>query len=217
MGVDEGAVLAADDASGELVDHHEVVGRDEHGDTGVSVDIGEQVHDLAGSDGVEVARRFVGEDKVGGVDEGAGDADALAFAFGEAVSHECSLVGDTDGGEDLHDAVIDELFFLPAYAAEDKSQVVVDITVVEELEVLEYYAQTAAEHGDLAAFYCREVEAAYHAAAFFEGAVGIEGAEERCLASAAFTDEINELTFAHCEVDVAKHNALFITDCHVIK
>ena len=55
-----------------------------HEDGGASlVDVMEHLEDFLGGDGVEIAGGFVGENEVGVVEQGAGDADTLLLAAGE--------------------------------------------------------------------------------------------------------------------------------------
>ncbi len=56
-------------------------------DDGVAfgVDALELFHDGEGGVGVEIARRFVGEDDFGVGDDGAGDGDALLLTAGELI------------------------------------------------------------------------------------------------------------------------------------
>src|SRR5690606_20377514 len=61
----------------------------------------EQPHDLARRLGVEAGRGLVDEQDVGVLQEGAGDADALALPAGELVGALVELVGDPDALEEL--------------------------------------------------------------------------------------------------------------------
>ena len=75
------------------------MGHHEDRDAEVLVEAAEQFHHLAGGLGVEVAGRFVGEQRTGIGDDGAGDRDALLLAAGELGRRVAFLVGKADAGE----------------------------------------------------------------------------------------------------------------------
>ena len=75
------AGFEGDDAVGAVGDVG-VVG-DHDGGLALAVEFGEEVEDPVAGLPIEVAGRFVGEEEVGLVNQGAGDGDALPFAAAE--------------------------------------------------------------------------------------------------------------------------------------
>ena len=96
-------VRQVDDARGVLLCQLGVV-RD-HDDQTVGRDFREQVHDLNAGLGVERARRFVGKDDFGVVDEGAGDGDALHLAAGKLAGLFVHVLAKPDALERLDGAL----------------------------------------------------------------------------------------------------------------
>ena len=74
------------------------VGDQDDGDA-FFVEFAEQRHDFFAGVAVEVAGRLVGEDQAGGVDQGAGDGDALLLAAGDARGQGIGVAFQTNPGE----------------------------------------------------------------------------------------------------------------------
>ena len=136
-GGDFGEVLgfAADDASGVLAGQGEVVRGHDDGGAGPA-DLVEEVDQPAGGVGVEVAGGLVGQDDLGGVEQGAGDDDALLLAAGELVGHLVALGGHTHLAQDVVYLGADGFLVAPAGGAEDELEVVVHGAVDEQAEVI---------------------------------------------------------------------------------
>ena len=75
----------------------------QHGLT-VLADATQKFHHFEGRIGVEVARRLVGEDDIGVVEQGAGDGDALLLAARHLVWHRFALAAQSHFGQHLVDA-----------------------------------------------------------------------------------------------------------------
>jgi hypothetical protein len=72
----------------------------------VATDVVEKLDDVVARLGVEVARRFVGQNDVRCVEQGARDDDALLFATGERIRHTVALVLHPDLRQNGADALI---------------------------------------------------------------------------------------------------------------
>ena len=79
---DDLAVAHGDDAVGGMGDGG-VMGDEDHGVFALVMDAAEEVHDLGGVFGVEIAGGFVGQENGGFIGEAAGDGDTLALTPGE--------------------------------------------------------------------------------------------------------------------------------------
>lgn len=102
---DDLAVAHGDDAVGGFGDGG-VVGDEDHGVFALMMDAAEEVHDLGGVLGVEVAGGFVGEEDGGFVGEAAGDGDALALTAGEFFGHVIEAMAHADGFEEFCGAAL---------------------------------------------------------------------------------------------------------------
>src|SRR5579872_2957640 len=98
--VDDGAVTEPDQAFGSGGDLR-VVGGEHDCHAVFGAEPGEQVEDVGGVGGVEVAGGLVGQQQCGGVDQGAGDGDALLFAAGHPGRQRAFASGQADGGQQL--------------------------------------------------------------------------------------------------------------------
>lgn len=77
-----------------------------HDDRGsLLVKIGQQLHDFVTVGGIEVTGRFIGQDKLGVIDDGAGDGDALLLTTGELLGVVVTTVHDLHFVEDDFDAL----------------------------------------------------------------------------------------------------------------
>ena len=66
-----------------VLDHGQVVGDEDHGETEPGLEVGQQIEDLGLDGHVEGGDRLVADEQVGVGHQGPGDADALALAAGE--------------------------------------------------------------------------------------------------------------------------------------
>jgi hypothetical protein len=80
-----------------------VVGGDEEGDT-LAGELEEEVPEGAAGDGVDAGGRLVEEDDLGGVDDGAGEGEALLPAAGELRDATCEIGFEAGEGEEFLDA-----------------------------------------------------------------------------------------------------------------
>src|SRR4051812_20196885 len=101
----DASVAELDDARAVLGDVHFV--RDEHdGDAALDIQFLEDVHDLDRRAGIEVARRFVGEQDRRLVDERARDGDALLLTAGELIGIVVHALAEAHDLEDLLGALV---------------------------------------------------------------------------------------------------------------
>ena len=208
---DKRAILATEQAAGELFYQVVLVGRDD--DRGARLaDFAEQAEELDGSFRVDVPGRLVGKDEGRGVQEGTGEDNALLLAAGKLVGHFILFVCHADLVEDAEDALVDFLFVFPAGGTEDELQVLVDIAVDQELEVLERHPAFAAQKGDLGFADALQLEAGNLCLAEGQGQLGIEGAQEGAFAAADFAGEVNELALEDFKVDILQDGVLLLAD-----
>ena len=102
---DDLAVAHGDDAVGGFGDGG-VVGDEDHGVFALMMDAAEEVHDLGGVLGIEVAGGFIGEEDGGFVGEAAGDGDALALTAGEFFGHVIEAMAHAHGFEEFGGAAL---------------------------------------------------------------------------------------------------------------
>jgi len=82
---DYAAGIHHDHAGGDLRDHGEIVGDEEHGQAELGAQLSQQVEDLGLDGDVERGGGLVGDEQLRAVDDGHGDHDALAHAAGKLV------------------------------------------------------------------------------------------------------------------------------------
>jgi hypothetical protein len=75
------------------------VGDEDDGGFLLAGELGDEFDDGGAGGGVEVARRFIGEENGGLMNEGAGEGGALKLAAGELVGSMMGSVGQSDGGQ----------------------------------------------------------------------------------------------------------------------
>lgn len=166
------------------------------------VDALEQAHDLQRAGGVQVARRLVGDDGAGIVDERARDGHALLLAAGELVGVTVGLFLKADKFEHVGDALFD-LARRRTHGAHGEAQVLVDRLLLDQAEVLEDDTDGAAQQRDLPLGNVRQAEAVDGDLAGRRHDLAGEQLDDRRLAAAARADEENELPVLD-----AKRNAL---------
>src|SRR5690606_18878577 len=168
----------------------------------------EQPHDLTRRLGVEAGRGLVDEQDVGVLQEGAGDADALALPAGELVGALVELVGDPDALEELVGAVDGARREAPeptapeAYVAELAGEDVLHHgQAVDERELLEDHPDAAPFEPQPPAGEAREVDTLelHGAGGWLDEAV--HAADQRALAGPRRADEGHDLPGRHAQVD----------------
>ena len=80
----EDSIAQLQDTLARLIDGAGIVGGHDHGGA-TAVDAQQQVHDLVGGGGIEVARGFVGKQQLRPIDHGARNSHALLLATGKLV------------------------------------------------------------------------------------------------------------------------------------
>ena len=94
---------------------------------------------------IQVARRFIGQDELGGIQQGTGDGEALPFAAAQFVRTLVPLVFKPDRGKYLRDAVFPFARILPIRDAQHEVEVGVGGAVRQQFEVLEDDAEFPAQ------------------------------------------------------------------------
>ena len=140
-------LIERDDALFELVDKILLVRDDDHRRAEL-IDALEQAHDLQRTRGVQVARRLVGDDGAGVVDECAGDGHALLLAAGDLVGVAVGLFLKPDKLQHIGNAVL-QLPRRRPHRPHGQRQVVPHGLIADQAEVLEDHADRPAHIGDL--------------------------------------------------------------------
>ena len=195
------ALFERDDAFFELIDKIFLVRDDDHRRAEM-VDALEQAHDLQRARGVQVARRLVGDDGAGVVDERTRNGHALLFAAGELVGITVGLFLKSDELKHIGDALFD-LARRRTDGAHGEAQVLVDRFLLDQAEVLEDDADGAAQQRDLPLGNVRQAEAVDGDLAGRRYDLAGEQLDNRRLAAAARADQKDELPILD-----AKRNAL---------
>ena len=141
----DAALAQLDHAPAHLVDHHVVVGGDDHG-RARAVDAVDQLHDPDRGLGIEVARRLVGQQQRRVVHERPRDRDALLLAAGQLGRQVVELGRQADHAQDVRHLAADLLAALADHLKR-VGDVVVDRAVRQQLVVLEDRADVAAQVG----------------------------------------------------------------------
>jgi hypothetical protein len=137
---------------------------DDHRNVAFARALGDQFHNLDRGLGIERGGRLVGEDQIGVLHQGAGDADTLALAAGELVGALVRERAEPDRIEQLKRAV-NVLGIEPAQpgspycdVAEAAGQHVLDHRqAFHQIIFLEHHADTAADPAQLASVELRDV------------------------------------------------------------
>lgn len=166
------------------------------------VDALEQAHDLQRARGVQIARRLVGDDGAGVVDERTRNGHALLFAAGELVGITVGLFLKSDELKHIGDALFD-LARRRTDGAHGEAQVLVDRFLLDQAEVLEDDADGAAQQRDLPLGNVRQAEAVDGDLTRRRHDLAGEQLDDRRLAAAARADQKDELPILD-----AKRNAL---------
>lgn len=195
------ALFERDDAFFELIDKIFLVRDDDHRRAEL-VDALEQAHDLQRARGVQIARRLVGDDGAGVVDERTRNGHALLFAAGELVGITVGLFLKSDELKHIGDALFD-LARRRTDGAHGEAQVLVDRFLLDQAEVLEDDADGAAQQRDLPLGNVRQAEAVDGDLTRRRHDLAGEQLDDRRLAAAARADQKDELPILD-----AKRNAL---------
>ena len=134
---EDGARRVVLDQGGVVRGHH-------HG-AAAAGDLLEKLHDALGRHGVEVACRFVGQQHLRVVQDRAGDDQPLLLAPREFERHFVAFGPEVYELEHLVDPLPDLVFALPSRGFHHVIEVHEDVAVGEQLVVLEYDADPAAE------------------------------------------------------------------------
>ena len=194
------AVLQADDAGAEVAGEVDVVDVAEHRDVELAGDLADEGHHLARDLRVEARGRLVDQQQLRVLDQGAGDADALALAAGEAVGALVDVLGEADPVEQaqrLGDVVLGvhaQDAAQRAGVAEPAGQHVVHHREpLDQVELLEDHADVAALQPHLGIGELEQVDAVEHDLAAGRLDQPVDAADQRRLAGAARADDGEEV------------------------
>ena len=170
----------------------------------------EEPHDPFGRYGVEVARRLVGQQQLGIVQQRTCDHQTLLFAAREFERHLVALVLQLDHPQHFVDAAADFALVFPPRRLHHVVEVHEDVAVGEELIVLKDDPELAPQIGDVLPAEAAQVESGHFAFARNEPVLGVERLEQRAFAAADAADQIDEFASGHFEVYVCEdHLAAF--------
>ncbi|CCF21146.1 protein of unknown function [Pseudorhizobium banfieldiae] len=138
-----------------LIHQREVMGCD-HDSGAQTVEFEEEREKPLGHGRIDVARRLVGQQDFGTIDQGAGDRRALLLSPGQDGWQDVDTLPETHPFEEFDDVVAIADFLLSPHA-QRKRDVLVGGQVVEQAEILEHDADAPAQHRQLVAGYLRQV------------------------------------------------------------
>ena len=141
-------------------DQREVVTGDEHAHAHL-IELLEQVHDLGGQFGVEVAGGFVGKQDAGPVHDGAGNADALLFAARQHQRVHLLFLQQTNLVQRCTHAAVG-LVLRIALNLQRQGNILEHGAVEQQLVILKHHADAAAVVGDLLVRQPAKVLAVHH-------------------------------------------------------
>ena len=150
------------------------------------------------------------------VEQGAGDAHTLLFAAREFMRKALCLVGELHQLQHFEDAG-GTLLLLPACSPQHEVEVLLYRLVVEQLEVLEHDAQFAPQRRNVLVFEVAQVEVENAGFAFAHGDFAVECLQQGALAAAHFSDDVDEVVFAHLKVDLRNDRGVVVAQCHVFQ
>ncbi len=165
-------------------------------------------HNLLRRCGVKIACGLVGENKLGLVEEGARDDNALLLAAGKLVGHLMGLCDHAYFFEHLVDALFAAFAVFPARGFEDKFEVGIGGAVHQQLEILKHDAYAAAQKGDVLAAQIPKVEIEYAGLAARDGHFAVQGFQQRRLART----HAAHLAGGYAEIHILQHNVLMAQD-----
>ena len=165
--------------------------------------------------GVEVAGGFVGNEQLGFVEQRARYGHSLLFAAAQLVRHLIAAVRQSDQFQHLRHALTSLCFASPAGGSQHKVKVLFGRHLLKQLEILEHYTQTPAQHRHIAVAQPNHVKAKHmgflpRLYRYF----GIQALQKGTLAAAHFAQQIHKLALRHAEVDVAQHYSLALSQCN---
>ena len=90
------AAIAEPHRAAEVVEQLGLVGHHQYGHAAIGVHGGEELHDLVGRAGVQVAGGLVGQEHIRLVDQRPGDRDTLLLTAGELIGAVVGAIGESD-------------------------------------------------------------------------------------------------------------------------
>ena len=165
----------------------------------------EQPHDPVGRHGIEVSRRFVGQQQAGLVEQGAGDHQALLLSARKLERHFVVLGFQPDQLQYFVDTASDFRFGSPACGPHHVVEVLEHVAVGQQLIVLEDDADLPAQIGYLPAAQFPQIET--HDAPFADQEldIRIQCFQQGTLPAPHAADQIDELALFDREVDLRKY------------
>ena len=204
-------VRTGENAPGKAFEDGAVVG-DHHDGRPFLVELAKQLQDPLGRLSVQVPGRFVGEDDLRPVQQGAGDGDALLLSAGELMRHLVGLGGHSDIVQHFGDPVVDSAAVLPAGGTEDEFQVGFHAAVHQQLEVLEYHAEAPAQHRYVFCTDVPQIESADGSFPAQEAVFRRHRADDGSFSRADLADDVDEVARHDGHVEAVDDDALPVED-----
>jgi len=147
---------------------------EQHGRAVFAAEFAHQFQNVFTGVGVQVAGHFVGDEQGRGVEQGAGERDALLFATAQRMGHTAAAVGQAHFGQYFVDTRFGLSPFFPAGGSQGEAEVVFDATVRQKVEVLKYDAELAAQFWNFATAGFLQVKTSNGRSTGGEGKGGVE-------------------------------------------
>ena len=174
-------------------------------------DLLEQTHDVGGRLRVEVSCRLIGNDDSWLVQDSPCNGDTLLLTARQLMRHLVFLFRHPHHLQHLVDAFLNLFLVLPSRGFQYETEVLGYCPVVQQLEILEDDTHLLSQGRDLPPSYVHDVAVEHHclfAALNVQFAVG--GLEEGALSRSHLTDDVDELTFLHMEVNIVQHTYILL-------
>ena len=165
----------------------------------------EQFYDAVRRNRVEIAGRLVSENERRRVEQCARDDETLLLSARQFERHFIVFVRQSDEIQHVVDSAAYVGFVLPARGFHDITQILEYVAVGEQLQVLEYDADIAAQIRYFPAFQTAQIESCHHALAFEQRYFGIQGLQQRTFAAADATYQLYELAAADFHIDLRQN------------
>lgn len=175
----------------------------------LSVELCEEIHDLASRDGVEIPGWFIRENDFRIIEEGAGDGDALLLSSGELAGHTRELVGESESVHERRRSC-ESFGGIGSRIDSRECDVFEGIEAREEIELLEDEPDFAiADIGEcLIVAEIRYIVSLEEESASGEGMEESDNIEERGFARPTLAHERDEFSFADDKIDIPEHGDL---------
>ena len=203
---------------GELLNPLEVMSNHKNGGSALA-NLLEYLHDLVAGLWVQIAGGLIGQNQFGVIKQGAGYAYTLLLSAGEFMRHLVSFGIHAYQSQYLENLLVYELLVFPACGFENKTQIIKNVAVSEQLEILEYYTHLAAQTRYLALLDGHQVHTQHYGVAVRHRAeyvkFSVQGLEQAALARAYFAYQIDKITLLNGECDIAQDEHILLAYLNV--